>query len=317
MKNNYEVIVGNIGSVHQGCNLKVAERKYRAYVKDSKSGIGRAGNESVVLFNNAEPIIEYIPPDPENKMRTVELIVSVDVKTIGDLSLPVERAVRETVCLALDKAKLHRRGWRMSFATVLPYHRPAEKPDYFIDARNDAAATVENFIDEVVEQLMDKGEAGDHLFNDYPNGDRYHHENHTDKDYDLSEAADVLSQLRDNVEDDKGLWEGMEPQRAIAAQAAYTYGNAVYSQFERLIGEINDGWRSMEEESSFLEKQAEENRARLIELESLSKRDRDEFNELRRLRASAKADSEEGVEEAKKIDIRKMVETKIKEFKPC
>ncbi len=65
MKNNYEVIVGNIGSIHQGCNRRIAERKYRAYVQDSIDGHGRAAGESVALFNNGEPIKEHNPPELE------------------------------------------------------------------------------------------------------------------------------------------------------------------------------------------------------------------------------------------------------------
>ncbi len=66
MRNNYELVVGNIGSVHQGCNRRVAVRKYRAYVKDSMEGVGRAADEPVTLFNNGEPILEYEPKGEEN-----------------------------------------------------------------------------------------------------------------------------------------------------------------------------------------------------------------------------------------------------------
>lgn len=115
-----------------------------------------------------------------------------------------------------------------------------EETNYRKEAEEDAKDTVENFIDEIVEMLVDKGEASDDLLNDYPNGDSYHHEHHTDKDYDLRESADLLDQLSDYEEDDEGLWQGLEPRRAIAAQAAYTYGNAVYSDWRDLIEKIND-----------------------------------------------------------------------------
>lgn len=111
---------------------------------------------------------------------------------------------------------------------------------YREDARADAVSTVENYEDEIVEMLADDGKASDDLLNDYGSGDSYHHESHVDKFYDLTEAAELLDELSDYEETDSGLWQGLEPRRAIAAQAAYTYGNAVYSFFSDLIGEIND-----------------------------------------------------------------------------
>ena len=107
------------------------------------------------------------------------------------------------------------------------------------DAKSDAADFVLNFKDEVLDQLIDKGEASDDFLNDYPGGDSYHHETHVDKWYSLSEADEVLSSLSDFTETDYGLWQGLEPRDAISAQAAYTYGNAVYSMAVDLIEEIN------------------------------------------------------------------------------
>jgi len=111
---------------------------------------------------------------------------------------------------------------------------------YRQDAASDAAETIRNFEDEILEQLLDKGEASDDLLNDYPNGDSWHHERHVDKDYNLQEAGELFNDLSDYEETDSGLWEGLEPRRAIAVQAAYTYGNAVYSEWRDLIEKIND-----------------------------------------------------------------------------
>ena len=107
------------------------------------------------------------------------------------------------------------------------------------DAKEDAAYFVLNFKDEVLEQLLNKGEASDDFLNDYPGGDSYHHETHVDKWYNLSDAAEVLDSLSEYEETDRGLWEGLEPREAIGAQAAYTYGNAVYSLAVDLIEDIN------------------------------------------------------------------------------
>jgi hypothetical protein len=50
----YEVIVGNIGTVYQGSNLKQANERYKEYVKQSKRGLGRAGGESVTMMKGGE-----------------------------------------------------------------------------------------------------------------------------------------------------------------------------------------------------------------------------------------------------------------------
>lgn len=123
--------------------------------------------------------------------------------------------------------------------------------DYRSEAKSDARETVENFISEIAEKLANRDEASDDLLNDYPNGDAWHHENHVDKSYDLTEAAELLDDLGDCEETDTGLWEGLAPREAISAQAAYTYGNAVYEQWRELIREINDAadelWEAWDE----------------------------------------------------------------------
>ena len=39
-KHEYEVIVGNIGSVYMGLNSRIANQKFSTYVKQSKTGYG-------------------------------------------------------------------------------------------------------------------------------------------------------------------------------------------------------------------------------------------------------------------------------------
>ncbi len=112
--------------------------------------------------------------------------------------------------------------------------------DYRSEASDDAANFVEEFADQVVEKLIDDGEASDDFLNDYGNADSYHHETHVDKAYNLSEAAEILDQLDDYEETDSGLWEGLQPREAISAQAAYTYGAAVYSMACDIIEAINE-----------------------------------------------------------------------------
>src|SRR5271157_1560949 len=107
-------------------------------------------------------------------------------------------------------------------------------------AESDAKSAVSNFRDEIVEMLLDDGKASDDLLNDDPNGDSYHHESHTDTYYNLQEAAAVLDQLDDFEETDSGLWQGQDMKTALGTCAAFTYANAVYSEWRGLIEEIND-----------------------------------------------------------------------------
>lgn len=114
--------------------------------------------------------------------------------------------------------------------------------DYHAEAKSDTKEMARYFIDEIVEQLIDDQEASDDINNSrrYSGGDSYHHESHIDHAYSLTEAAAILDQLSFYTETDSGLWEGLEPREAISAQAAYTYGAAVYSMWMDLISEIND-----------------------------------------------------------------------------
>lgn len=131
-----------------------------------------------------------------------------------------------------------------------------EEVNYPLQAEEDAKDAVENFIDEIVGQIVEKGEASDDMNNDYDNGDSYHHENHTDKSYNLLEAATLLDQLSEHEETDYGLWEGVkDPRKAVEVQAAYTYGNAVYSEWTDQISTINENVKEVLEE--FAEKKTE------------------------------------------------------------
>lgn len=114
--------------------------------------------------------------------------------------------------------------------------------DYNAEAIDDAKRMVEEFRDQLIEKLIESGEASDDFNNDYAGGDRWHHETHINRDYSLQEAAELLSNLYRHKETDSGLWEGLDPERAIAAQAAFTYGNTVASEWSDLIEEINDKW---------------------------------------------------------------------------
>lgn len=53
----YEVVVGNIGSVHTTNNPVDANRVYGIYKKQSQSEVGRAGGEDVTIFKDGEPVL--------------------------------------------------------------------------------------------------------------------------------------------------------------------------------------------------------------------------------------------------------------------
>lgn len=111
--------------------------------------------------------------------------------------------------------------------------------DYLKEAREDAKNMALHFLDEIIDGLLDDSEASSDLFNSYPGGDSYHHENHVDKWYELHEAADVLDVLSEYEETDTGLWEGLEPKRAVGCMAAFTYGNAVTQLWMEIIDQVN------------------------------------------------------------------------------
>jgi len=111
--------------------------------------------------------------------------------------------------------------------------------NYQSKAESDARETVGEFKDTILEQLEEKGEASKDLHNDYPSGDAWHHESHVDKWYSLTDAAELIEELSQHEETDSGLWEGQQPKEAIGTCAAFTYGNAVLSEWSNLIDEIN------------------------------------------------------------------------------
>lgn len=114
--------------------------------------------------------------------------------------------------------------------------------DYNAEAIDDAKRMIEEFRDQIIEKLIDSGEASDDFNNDYAGGDSWHHETHVDRWYSLEEAVEILGDLHRHRETDSGLWCDQEPEDAIRTQAAFTYGNAVASEWSDLIEEINDKW---------------------------------------------------------------------------
>jgi hypothetical protein len=79
---NYEIIVGNIGSVYSGPSKREANRAFREYVDQSKSGYGRASGEEVTMFCDGETVKEYFPKVRWFPVREIERLLK-DLK--GDI----------------------------------------------------------------------------------------------------------------------------------------------------------------------------------------------------------------------------------------
>ena len=66
MKTEWQVVVGNIGTVYTGNNRKEAVADFVAYAALSRRGIGRAGNESVALLKNGDLVRERRPANEQH-----------------------------------------------------------------------------------------------------------------------------------------------------------------------------------------------------------------------------------------------------------
>ena len=60
MSTEYTVIVGNIGEVYTGRNMRDARKVFTEYVKQSEAEYGRASGEPVTLCICGEPVREYL-----------------------------------------------------------------------------------------------------------------------------------------------------------------------------------------------------------------------------------------------------------------
>lgn len=57
----FEVIVGNIGMVYSGPDKPIAQETYNKYVSLSQNNEGRGGMENVTIFQDGDPILEFVP----------------------------------------------------------------------------------------------------------------------------------------------------------------------------------------------------------------------------------------------------------------
>jgi hypothetical protein len=69
-RSNYEVVVGNIGTVYTGANKAVAQRCFKGYAGRSRLGVGRGAHENVTLFQNGEIVKEHTVVEPSENPNT-------------------------------------------------------------------------------------------------------------------------------------------------------------------------------------------------------------------------------------------------------
>jgi len=72
----YEVIVGNIGTVYVGTDKSKAEMEYHQYLEHSKAPFGRASGEDVILLYDGAPLLEYFGTQ-RNEEDGVDLVSSI------------------------------------------------------------------------------------------------------------------------------------------------------------------------------------------------------------------------------------------------
>ena len=185
------------------------------------------------------------------KQNPTYVIASTDI----DLGRPISRyssyrdndyakqiLKSQLTSLAIQFASNHSLDGIDEFMGRFHFELPPEPPmNYRQEAEEDAAMLVTDyFMDEIIDQIVDNGEASADINNDYANGDDIFHETIVDRSYHLTDAAELLSQLYRNAEEDTGLWEGeTDVDRIAEIQAAYTYGNTVWDEFDTLIMNIN------------------------------------------------------------------------------
>lgn len=195
------------------------------------------------------------------------------------------------------------------------------KPDNYVsESQDDAADMADHFIDEIVDFLYDDGKASDDFNNDYD--DSYHHETHVDKSYSTTEAMTLLTQLREHEETDGGLWEGKEWDDVLETKAAFTYGNAVASNWNDLIEKINEAYDeaapALGENFAYEDKEA--SRKLRGELQAGEVTETDDVCAMMLVIVQAVIDSPEdgeadAAEKARKAEIKKLVEATIAEYR--
>lgn len=115
-----------------------------------------------------------------------------------------------------------------------------------------------SFMNEIEEYIHDGVENGWDWYDLHyhrQNIQDYFHEQVIDKYWDLDDAVCILQNVDPiYIEDDGGLWDGVEPLQALSIQAAFTYGNVVSDRCLEIYDEILERYEELiEEHSDFVE----------------------------------------------------------------
>lgn len=140
--------------------------------------------------------------------------------------------------------------------------------NYSEAVREDAQDFLDEYFDGFLSEIKDGVRYASGLIDD----DGKLHE-HLDQSLDLRESVDIL-EGSDNVETDSGLWEGLEPMRAIETQAFYTYKSDVNSTVreemkERLESAQSEIQSQLDSEQAELDKANEKRESLCEELRSI------------------------------------------------
>lgn len=114
-------------------------------------------------------------------------------------------------------------------------------PELRAEAEKLAKQAIAEFLDDLVEDVVERsGERPPESTRLRYWNDRYYSERLADRPWTVREAIDVVEEFPESVEDDNALWEGQDPSDALRIQAAYTFANAVESEFDGLMVRLND-----------------------------------------------------------------------------
>lgn len=75
----YEVVVGNVGTIYSGSSKKEATKRYNSAVKSSKLNSGRDAGESVTLFCDSDICKEHVGPQSYMEEAETWDVHSLDV----------------------------------------------------------------------------------------------------------------------------------------------------------------------------------------------------------------------------------------------
>lgn len=150
--------------------------------------------------------------------------------------------ISQLIQMAINFATTKNTNEIEDFVHHMQYEVPQKpEPSWTEKANEDAKDFIKYYLeDEIIEQLIEDGEFGEDIRNDFSNGDSSFHEIIVDRSYDDKEAIDLISDLYEYEETDSGLWESLSWDQVLSAKAAWTYGNAVYEKATDIINDIRE-----------------------------------------------------------------------------